>query len=108
MDGRFRDKEFEVGRQERLDELSKLEGFDKIVEEEATARGLVKDEVLECCKHIYHEASKHADANDETITIRKMDYTSNELAALVSFMKLQASWSEPLTWKEEEGASVGC
>ena len=100
MDGKIRDK-ISSGTQEKLDELSRLEAFDVIVTAEIASRKLVKEDVLQCSRCIYHEVSKHAHGNDGTITIRKKDYTSNEIAVLVSFMKLQATLSEPLVWKEE-------
>ena len=99
MDGKIRDIIFN-STQENLDEISRLEAFDVIVTAEIASRELVKEDVLQCSRCIYHKVSKHAYGNDGTITIRKKDYTSNEIAVLVSFMKLQATWSEPLVWKE--------
>ncbi|CUS07026.1 unnamed protein product [Tuber aestivum] len=89
------------GIQKGLDEIAETGDFiavrDKVVQE----RGLERERVIACIHSIYHEVSKHAHGNDGTIVVRAIDFTPNERAALVTFLKLQSTWKNPLVWQEE-------
>jgi len=47
--------------------------------------------------------SKYAHGKDSTIILKASDYRAEELAALVTFLKLQSTWSGSgmLAWREE-------
>jgi hypothetical protein len=89
----------QMGIQKQLNALAKLPAFRKILENEVNKRKLVLRDVESCVGHIYHEVAKHAHGNREVIEINEQDFGPNELAALVSFFRLQSQWPNALHWK---------
>ncbi|KAG0137472.1 hypothetical protein HOY82DRAFT_649156 [Tuber indicum] len=86
--------------QAALDELAKTAKFKKLLAQEIAARRLVKKDVDRCVAVVYHEASKHAHGNCRMITIYQEDHTTNECAALATFLGVQGEWPDGLKWKE--------
>jgi hypothetical protein len=85
---------------QKLNGLAQRPDFKKILQAEVANRKLVLKDVEACVPNIYHEVSKHAHGNTGVIELNRDEYTVNELAALVSFFRLQKQWSNPLVWKE--------
>ena len=77
--------------------------FTKVLREEVETRGLVFKDVDECVRSIYWDLLPPPPSYDrnETIVIRDVDFTPEQRAALVTFMKVQSKWSCPSSWREE-------
>lgn len=88
------------GVQRQLDALASTKAFAAVYGREIAARKLIMRDVESCRRNIYHELSKHAHGNERTILIRKKDFNVNEVAAVVSYYKMQDSWSDALAWRE--------
>lgn len=88
------------GVQAKLDALAQLPDFAAIAEEEAGERGLDLDDILRSAQDLYHAVSKHAHGNDGIILVRTHEYSPEECAALVAYLRLQDGWSCPLAWEE--------
>lgn len=88
------------GVQRQLDALAATREFGAVYAYEIAARKLARQDVERCRRNIYHELSKHAHGNEGTILIRRMDFTPNEVAAVVSYYKLQDGWGDALAWLE--------
>ena len=86
-----------------LYQLSKHPEFTKVLHEEVQARGLVFEDVDECVMKIYWDLLPPPVECDykETIVIRDVDFTPEQRAALVTFMKVRSKWSWPSSWREE-------
>ena len=85
-----------------LDALIELPEFTKALHEEVQARGLVLEDVSTCAKSIYFRLLYHKYDLDKTIVISDMDFTAEERAALVTFMRVQSKWRiQELPWREE-------
>ena len=85
--------------------LGEHPGFTQVLHEEVQARGLVFEDVAACVKSIYWNLlppSPSCDLN-ETIVIRDVDFTPEQRAALVTFMKVQSKWLRELapSWRED-------
>ncbi|PUU78410.1 hypothetical protein B9Z19DRAFT_1126746 [Tuber borchii] len=83
--------------------LSKEPEFTKVLHEEVEARGLVLEDVAACVMKIYWDLLPPPPSYDrnETIVIRDVDFTPEQRAALVTFMKVQDKWEYPRSWREE-------
>ena len=88
-----------AGVQSQLDALAKDPTFQEIYDQEISSMKLRKVDVERCRKNLYHEVSKHAHGNDGTIRIRKKDFVPDELAAVVSYFKMQDDWEDALKWE---------
>lgn len=77
------------GVQKQLDALAATREFCTVYADEIAARMLALQDVERCRKNIYHELSKHAHGNEGTILIGRMDFTPNEVVAVVSYYKMQ-------------------
>ncbi|PUU72404.1 hypothetical protein B9Z19DRAFT_1197583 [Tuber borchii] len=86
-----------------LYELSRHPEFTKVLREEVEARGLVLEDVDTCVREIYWDLlpSPPSYDRDETIVIRDVDFTAEQRAALVTFMKVLDKWEFPWSWREE-------
>ena len=86
-----------------LYQLSKQPEFTKVLHEEVEARGLVLKDVATCVEDIYWDLLPPSPSYDpnETIVIRDVDFTAEQRAALVTFMKVQSKWESPRSWREE-------
>lgn len=91
------------GVQKQLDALAATREFCTVYADEIAARKLALQDVERCRKNIYHELSKHAYGNAGTILIRRMDFTPNVVAAVVSYYKMQDAWGDALAWLEIGG-----
>jgi len=88
--------------EEGLDALIELPEFTKALHEEVQARGLVLEDVTTCAKSIYFRLLYHKYDLDKTIVISDVDFTAEERAALITFMKVQSKWPVwALPWREE-------
>lgn len=90
------------GVQRQLDALATTHDFGSIYRREIAARKLTMKDVERDRRNIYHELSKHAHGNERTILIRRMDFTPNEVAAVVSYYKMQDAWADALARREVE------
>ncbi|CUS09335.1 unnamed protein product [Tuber aestivum] len=95
------------GIQQVLNEIAKTKAFDAVLQKEVQTHRLVRERVMDCVHNIYHEVSKHAHGNDGMILVRAIDFTRNERAALVAFLRLQSTWKNPLSWQEIELSDEG-
>jgi len=82
-------------------ELADQPEFTKVLHEEVQARGLVLEDVAACVKSIYFGLLFPWCKRRKTIIISDTDFTAEEYAALITFMKVQSKWKYPLSWKEE-------
>ncbi|CUS09337.1 unnamed protein product [Tuber aestivum] len=82
--------------------LADRDDFAVLVRQEVLARGLVLRDVMGCA-HTLYKVSERASGNDDSkIIIRASEFTSDERAAMVTFMKLQGGWRRALDWVEDE------
>jgi len=83
--------------------LSDHPEFTKVLHEEVKARGLVLEDVAACVLQIYWDLLPPPIECDykETIVIRDVDFTAEQRAALVTFMKVGSKWSSRSSWREE-------
>ena len=89
--------------QQGLCELAKSGEFTTILHEEVQARKLDVMDVMACVDDLYYEVSKRTNGNDDTVNdiiVRTAKFNDNERAALVTFLKVQDNWPNPLDWKE--------
>src|SRR5437868_13517907 len=95
--------------QKGLNLLSKKPEFQEILKSEVKRRCLIPEQVANCVPTLYHTVSKYAHGNDSTIILKAADYAVNEFAALVTFFKLQNTWTDALAWRTEpkEGIEGG-
>ena len=77
--------------------------FIKVLHEEVQARGLVLKDVKACAWNIYSRLLAPWCDRDEAIVISEMDFTAEEYAALITFMKVQRKWGYGLSWEEVSG-----
>jgi len=96
------------GIQDRLNYLSQNLEFKRILDSEVEARELVPGQVTDCAQRLYHSLSKYVHGNEGTIILKKGDYCTNELAALVAFFKFQSTWDRTLAWREEAAEGDKC
>ena len=92
----------EGGTHRKLTALARLPEFKDIAERVSKERGIHMEDLIACTDYIYHEHSKHAHGNDSIITIRAKNYTPGEVAALVTYLRLQEKWPYALIWRLEE------
>ena len=84
-----------------LYELAEQPEFTKVLHEEVQARGLVYEDVAACVRSIYFTRLLPSCNRDETIVIRDVDFTAEERAALITFMKVQSKWACASPWRED-------
>jgi len=86
-----------------LYELAEQPEFTKVLHEEVQARGLVREDVAARARSIYFDLLPPSPScdRDETIVIRDVDFTAEERAALVTFMKVQSKWVCASPWRED-------
>ncbi|KAG0637013.1 hypothetical protein HOY80DRAFT_1024067 [Tuber brumale] len=89
------------GVQKGLNTLAETEEFEAILKSLADERRLVPALIRDRAKRLYDEVSKHAHGNDKMITVRAKDFTTEECAALVTYLSMQKQWPAPLDWREE-------
>ena len=94
-----------AGIQQGLDKLAKSGEFTTILHQEVQARKLNVMDVMAWVDDIYYEVSKRTKGNDDTVNdniiiVRTAKFNDNERAALVTFLKVQDNWPNPLDWKE--------
>ena len=77
--------------------MARLPEFKDIAERVSKERGIHMEDLIACTDHIYHEHSKHTHGNDFIITIRAKNYTPGEVAAPVTYLRLQEKWPYALT-----------
>jgi len=75
--------------------------FTKVLHEEVQARGLVLEDVADRVVEIYFGLLAPWRDCDEDIVISEMDFTAEEYAALITYMKVQSKWDYALSWREE-------
>jgi len=75
--------------------------FTKVLHEEVQARGLVLEDLDACVRDVYSSLLAPWCDCDKPIVISKMDFTAEEYAALITFMKVQSKWDYALSWREE-------
>jgi len=77
--------------------------FTAIIHKEVEARRLEVKDVMACIGGLYEKVSNRTNGNDNAshnmIIVRAAQFNSNELAALVIFLKVQSNWPNPLNWK---------
>ncbi|PUU84084.1 hypothetical protein B9Z19DRAFT_1060494 [Tuber borchii] len=75
--------------------------FTKVLHEEVQARRLVLEDVATCVHEIYFRLLSPWRCRDKTVVISETDFTAEEYAALITFMKVQSKWQYPLSWRED-------
>jgi len=90
------------GIQAGLDEIAKTQEFIAVLNQEVIGRGLVLQNVTRGIPLAYSQAEKLARGNDTIITLRRQDYTANQVAVLAAFLKVQGRWSGGLEWIEDK------
>ncbi|CUS08684.1 unnamed protein product [Tuber aestivum] len=90
-----------AGVQKGLIELAGKEEFIKIVQQEVQDRGLNLEDVIACVPGIYDEVSNRPHDNYSKIVLWAREYTPNQVAALVGFLKMQSKWPHALDWRED-------
>ncbi|PUU80431.1 hypothetical protein B9Z19DRAFT_1063467 [Tuber borchii] len=94
-----------AGIQEGLDKLAKGREFTTALRKEARDRKLSVNDVMASVNHLYVQASKCADDNDDTfrniIIVRASKFSDNERAALAVFFKIQSNWVNAFKWRED-------
>ena len=75
--------------------------FTKVLHEEVQARGLALEDVEPWVVRVYSSLLDPWCDRNKTIVINKMDFTAEEYAALITFMKVQSKWDYALSWREE-------
>ena len=75
--------------------------FIKVLHEEVQARGLALEDVEPWVVRVYSSLLDPWCDRNKTIVINKMDFTAEEYAALITFMKVQSKWDYALSWREE-------
>ena len=92
-----------AGIQQGLDKLAQEGEFTAILHKEVEARRLEVKDVMACVDDLYEMVSNRTNGNDDAfhnmIIVRAGQFNSNELAALVIFLKVQSNWPNPLNWK---------
>jgi len=77
---------------------------------EVQLRKLTAHEVIACVDDLFSKVYKCTRGNDDLrggIVVRADQFTDNECAALVIFLKLQSQWQNPLDWREETSCKEG-
>ena len=82
-------------------ELADQPEFTKVLHEEVQARGLVLEDLDACVRDVYSSLLAPWCDCDKPIVISKMDFTAEEYAALITFMKVQSKWQYAFSWREE-------
>ncbi|CUS08682.1 unnamed protein product [Tuber aestivum] len=91
-----------VGVQSGLIELAGKEEFIRIVQQEVRDRGLNLEDVIACVPGIYDEVCNRPHDNYCMVVLWALEYTPNQVAALVGFLKMQSEWPYSLDWREDE------
>ena len=103
---------WEMNHEEGLYKIAEQPEFTQVLHEEVQARGLVFADVAACVRSTHRDLlppspfplppSPSCDL-DETIVIKDLDFTAEERAALVTFMKVQSKWLRELapSWRED-------
>ena len=103
-----------AGIQQGLSGLAQEGEFTAILHIEVEVRRLEVKDVMACIDDLYETVSNRTNGNDNdshnAIIVRSGQFNSNELAALVIFLKVQSNWPNPLNWKVSMsgGANRGC
>lgn len=84
--------------QEKLDSLPSTDAFIEIDKPEIVTWKLAILDDERGRENNYHEPSKHARGNDQTILIHRQYFTAHELAVIMSYYKMQNSWKNPSRW----------
>ena len=95
--------EWGINYEPRIYQLANQPEFTKVFHEEAQARGLVLEDVERCVVGVYFSLLGPWCDRDKTVVINKMDFTAEEYAALITFMKVQSKWDYALSWEEVSG-----
>jgi len=99
--------------QEGLDLLAQEHEFTKVLYKEVERRGLCFKDVMVCVHRLHSEVfDRFNDAGNEEnfgsfIFVRDDKFSDNERAALVSFLKVQSRWGNPVNWEEVTGCRSG-
>jgi len=80
--------------------MTKMVGFEEILQEEIATRKLVPSDVLHCIYGAYHTYSEIAHGNSGHLVLRCGDHSPNQMAALVVVLRMQSMWGDPITWTE--------
>ena len=92
-----------AGIQQGLSGLAQEDEFTAILHKEVEACRLEVGDVMACVDDLYERVSNCTNGNDNDsrnmIIVRAGQFNSNELAALVIFLKVQSNWPNPLNWK---------
>jgi len=90
-----------AGIQSRLNKITQTEKFAELLCKEVEQRGLDLKLVRDCIPSLYHLLSKFGHGNLGVLVIRKRDFVPSERALLVTIMRVQEEWADPLQWIED-------
>ncbi|KAG0644285.1 hypothetical protein HOY80DRAFT_1076801 [Tuber brumale] len=90
--------------QQGLNELAELCEFTAILHEEVKERELVQHNIRVRIPNLALEISKHRYESkyQRTVIIRAWEYNVNDLAAIITFLKMQDEWFKPIFWREDK------
>jgi len=90
--------------QQGLDKLAKLPEFTAALYREVQARNLAIKDVMACVDNLYRKVYDQMKGNDDIfiniIYVRPTQFSENERAAIVTFLKVQDNWINPIYWRE--------
>ncbi|PUU80426.1 hypothetical protein B9Z19DRAFT_1123604 [Tuber borchii] len=99
--------------QEGLDWLALEREFTTVLNKEVQRRQLCFKDVMACVHRLHSEmcdrfrGAGNVDNYGSVIFVRDDKFSDNERAALVSFLKVQSSWENPVNWEEVTGCKGG-
>ncbi|KAG0637879.1 hypothetical protein HOY80DRAFT_1081610 [Tuber brumale] len=90
------------GIQEGLNKIAELPGFFTILMQLVGDHRVALHNIQSSIKNLFREvlAHQHPPSSHGTIVIRKAEYSANEYAALIAFLKMQDTWHPSLCWRE--------
>ncbi|CUS08685.1 unnamed protein product [Tuber aestivum] len=90
--------------QDGLNSLALCDEFAIALGEEVKARGLKPRVVRRCVAGLYNLVCTRTHTNESTIIVRAGQYFPNDVAALVTFLKVQSTWPYALSWTEDKSS----
>ncbi|PUU73497.1 hypothetical protein B9Z19DRAFT_1068942 [Tuber borchii] len=93
--------------QNGLEQLGQTREFTTILQQEVKARGLNIDWVMECFHMIYYMVSEPTFWNPGPVTVSNNLFDAGDRAILVTLLKVQSNWKNPLKWKEAISCNEG-
>jgi hypothetical protein len=84
--------------QSQLDTIAKRGEFKLILHDEVEKNGLRLEDVEACIANLYSKLSAHKNGNDTSAIIRRSIYDPNQIAAIVSYLRLLNDWGFCVPW----------